>query len=382
MSVKVIYDVIVVGAGPAGAFASLKLSEKGIKTLLIEKKEKVGEPIQCGEGLSEYALIENNIKPEDIFITRKIKGSKTFTPSGHYIIFPIPGFLIKRNIFDKYLTEKAIEKGGKLKTNEKVLSINKKDNFFKVISNKNEYYSKFVILATGPYEGIKGIMYPEVRKITAIEFRFRANNYDDEYLHFYFGDEFKPFYGWVFFHGCETGVGTGFYGKVNNLFAIKTLMKKYGFENGEIVKKIAGKIPFSKFPIPFDPEGVLRIGDAIGAVHPFTAGGIHGALTTGRIAAETIIENFDEKEINKIYYEKIKKLPIFRNSLWNKQEKLFKKTSKEWIEVGKLMDKRVYSKTPWLRAILYLFLHPFSIFNLLFFLSLQKDMKISENYAY
>jgi len=378
-----IYDVIVIGAGPAGAFTSLKLSEKGIKTLLIEKRERIGEPVQCGEGLSEYALRENNIKPEDIFIVRKMKGSKTFTPSGYYLIFPIPGFIIKRNIFDKYLTEKAQEKKTKLKTGEKVLLINKKRDLFEIISDKDKYYSKFVVLATGPYEGIKGILYPEIKKITAIEFRFEPNDIDDEYFHFYFGDDFKPFYGWVFFHGYETGVGTGFYDRGNTLNTIKILIKKYGLEEKKITRKVAGKIPFSKPLFPPDPDGILRTGDAIGAVHPFTAGGIHGALTTGRIAAETIIENFDKKEeINRIYYKKIKKIPIFQNSLWQKQKILFNKSSKEWDEIGKLMNGRDYYKTPWFRAILYLFLHPFSIFNLLYFLNLQKEMKISENYSY
>ena len=186
MSGNKIYDVIVIGAGPAGSFSSLKLSEKGIQTLLIEKRKQIGEPVQCGEGLSEYALKENNIKPEDIFIVRKMKGSRTFTPSGYHLIFPVPGFIIKRNIFDRYLAEKARENGVELKVNEKVLSINKKQNFFEVISNKDKYYSKFVILSTGPHEGIKGIRYPEIRKITAIEFRFKPNNYDDEYFHFYF----------------------------------------------------------------------------------------------------------------------------------------------------------------------------------------------------
>lgn len=383
MRLNKIYDVIVIGAGPSGSFSSFKLSEKGIKTLLIEKKKEIGEPVQCGEGLSEFAFKENKIKKEDFFIDRKIKGSKTFTPKGYYLIFPIEGYLIKRNKLDKYIAELSEEKGTEIKINEKVLCIKKIDNYFKVISNKDEYYSKFIVLAAGPYEGIEGIDYPGLKKIIALEFRFRKNNLDDEYLHFYFGDDFKPFYGWVFFHEEETAIGIGFYGKSNNLNGIKNLIKNYSFTFSERIKNIAGKIPFSKPVFPEDYNGLLRVGDAIGAVHPYTAGGIHGALTTGRIAAETIINNFEDKEmINEIYYKKLKELPLFKESLWNKQKKLFSKTSKEWDEIGKLMNKRIYSKTPWLRTILYLFLNPFSTFNLLFFLNLQKEFKFSENYVY
>ncbi|MEO0280040.1 MAG: NAD(P)/FAD-dependent oxidoreductase [candidate division WOR-3 bacterium] len=382
MMLNKIYDVIVIGGGPSGSFSSLKLSEKGIKTLLIEKKKIIGEPIQCGEGISKFAFDENKIKKEDFFIDRKIKGSKTFTPSGYYLIFPIEGYLIKRNKFDLYLAQLSKEKGTEVKIDEKVLSINKIQNYFKVISNKSEYYSRYIILATGYYEDIKGISYPPIKKIVAIEYRFKKNSFDDEYLYFYFGDDFKPFYGWVFFHNEETGIGTGFYGKNNNLKGIQKLIEKFGFKNREKVKKIAGKIPFSKPLFPKDYKGILRVGDAIGAVHPYTAGGIHGALTTGRIAAETLIDYFEKEGINEIYYKKLKELPLFRDSLWNKQNKLFSKNSKEWDEIGKLMHKRIYSKTPWIRAIFYLFFNPFSTFNLLFFLNLQKEFKFSENYSY
>ncbi|MEO0306160.1 MAG: NAD(P)-binding domain-containing protein, partial [candidate division WOR-3 bacterium] len=157
MMLNKIYDVIVIGGGPSGSFSSLKLSEKGIKTLLIEKKKIIGEPIQCGEGISKFAFDENKIKKEDFFIDRKIKGSKTFTPSGYYLIFPIEGYLIKRNKFDLYLAQLSKEKGTEVKIDEKVLSINKIQNYFKVISNKSEYYSRYIILATGYYEDIKGI---------------------------------------------------------------------------------------------------------------------------------------------------------------------------------------------------------------------------------
>ncbi|MEN3043736.1 MAG: NAD(P)/FAD-dependent oxidoreductase [Candidatus Hydrothermales bacterium] len=382
MKINRIYDVIVVGAGPAGGFSSFKLAEKGLKILLIEKKKIIGEPVQCGEGLSEYALEENKIKKEEIYINRKIKGSKTFTPSGFYFIFPIEGYLIKRNKFDQYLAEISSEKGTEIKKDEIVLCINKINNYFKVISNKDEYYSRYVILATGTHKKIQGINYPKFKEITAIEFRFKKNKIDDEYFHFHFGNDFKPFYGWVFFHNEETGIGSGFYGRKNTIKAIEKLTRCYEFKKLEKIKVVAGRIPFSKPVFPDDPEGLLRVGDSIGAVHPFTAGGIHGALTTGRIAAETIIKFFESRNLNNIYYKKLKKIPIFKNSLWNKQSRLFSKNSKEWDEIGRLMNKRIYKEIPWIRAFFYLFFNPFSTFNILFFLNLQKAFKFSENYSY
>ena len=45
------YDVIVVGAGPAGAMAARHAAEGGASVLLIEKRQEIGDPVRCAEGV-------------------------------------------------------------------------------------------------------------------------------------------------------------------------------------------------------------------------------------------------------------------------------------------------------------------------------------------
>ena len=45
-------DVVVVGAGPAGSTAARTAAEAGLDVVLLEKRQEIGEPVRCAEGLS------------------------------------------------------------------------------------------------------------------------------------------------------------------------------------------------------------------------------------------------------------------------------------------------------------------------------------------
>ncbi|OLS22894.1 MAG: Digeranylgeranylglycerophospholipid reductase [Candidatus Heimdallarchaeota archaeon LC_3] len=55
------FDVIVVGAGPAGTNTATKTAESGLKTIVFEEHQEVGVPVQCGEGISQQLLEYHNI---------------------------------------------------------------------------------------------------------------------------------------------------------------------------------------------------------------------------------------------------------------------------------------------------------------------------------
>jgi len=54
------YDVIVVGAGPAGLRAATKLAKNGINVICLDKKQEIGVPVRCGEGLGLVYFGEAN----------------------------------------------------------------------------------------------------------------------------------------------------------------------------------------------------------------------------------------------------------------------------------------------------------------------------------
>jgi len=52
------YDVVVVGAGPGGSGAALEAARRGLNVLMVEKRQEIGSPKRCGEGLSRNAALD------------------------------------------------------------------------------------------------------------------------------------------------------------------------------------------------------------------------------------------------------------------------------------------------------------------------------------
>lgn len=58
------YDVVVVGAGPAGATAARFAAEQGLQVLLLEKRQEIGSPVRCAEGINRDMLLPF-LEPEE-----------------------------------------------------------------------------------------------------------------------------------------------------------------------------------------------------------------------------------------------------------------------------------------------------------------------------
>lgn len=132
------YDVIIVGAGPAGISASLYTVRRNLKTLIIYKEESA---LEKTKKIENYYGFENGINGEDLY---KI------------------GIKQAQNIGAEVIKDEV--------TNIQADYLNEKGHIFKVGTLNNEFEAKSVILATGnkknktniknmdKYEG-KGISY-------------------------------------------------------------------------------------------------------------------------------------------------------------------------------------------------------------------------------
>lgn len=204
------YDIIVIGAGPAGSTVANVTSNKGFKTLLIEKTKIPGENAVCGGFL--FKEVSDDFKiPQDI-IERELKGTIKYAPNGKYvkIVFDRPyAVSFFRKNFDSFLSERAVENGFELWTQTRAMDVVRKGNRIEgvIVRKKNkkmEIISDVVVAADGVNSlitervGLRKKWKPDQVALAA-QYLFRVGEENiDNYFHVLYSDKIAPIgYGWI-----------------------------------------------------------------------------------------------------------------------------------------------------------------------------------------
>ncbi|RPJ47670.1 MAG: FAD-binding protein, partial [Candidatus Latescibacterota bacterium] len=112
------YDAVVVGAGPGGAIAALRLAEAGLRVLLAEKRERIGFPVRCAEATGPREEIARFVTPEELWFLEGIDGARFVSPRGTVFERATPGIgvMLSRERFDIGLAEAAARAGAEVRT--------------------------------------------------------------------------------------------------------------------------------------------------------------------------------------------------------------------------------------------------------------------------
>ena len=112
------YDVVIVGSGPAGATTARVAAKRGLHVLLVDKKQELGAPIQCSGAVSANALNEAGITPNNEFVSTPIYGFTVYDTHGQPTIVDYRnyrdealGYVVDRRRFDRYLMTMAQRAG-------------------------------------------------------------------------------------------------------------------------------------------------------------------------------------------------------------------------------------------------------------------------------
>ncbi|MEJ2249449.1 MAG: NAD(P)/FAD-dependent oxidoreductase [Candidatus Lokiarchaeota archaeon] len=317
------FDILVVGAGPGGSIAAKVAKDNGFSTCLIEK-EKISEEGRykaCGGALA-WELVEEIDYPESK-IERIIESLELHHTDGDQFSKRGKGAVVWRSVFDKFLTDMAIESGITFKEKEPLIEIKKEKNHYKVKTNKETYKSKFIIAADSVNSPtLKKLNWPNFESkdliLTITKEMKSTNSYINDKLgndavHLFFGieDLIEVGYAWLFPKENFITVGWG-----NQINLIKNSRKQFQkFENLPFVKNTLTECTEEIFkphliPVGLRPilckENVIAVGDAGGIVDPISGKGIPYAMMSGEIAIEAIAKAEKRDKLDKLdeYYRK------------------------------------------------------------------------------
>ena len=332
------YDVVVVGGGPTGAMAAQYASRNGVSTLLIEKRQEIGSPVRCAEGVGKEALIKTGIKLDERWIANEVRGAKLVAPDGTTIDLSSEaagnevGYVLERKLFDRFLVCEAARSGADVLMKTAVKEVIKKEgricgvrvvHFGKV----EEIESKVLIACDGGesqvarFAGIDtSLKLKDVE--SCIQYLMVNVDYDMDFTHFYVGNCYSPGgYIWIFPKGNGVAnVGIGVLGsKIGKRRGyakelLDNFIKKHEeFKKAKIVEYISGVVPVS---LPLEKtamEGMLVAGDAARFTDSLTGGGIVNGMNSGKIAGEVAAEHVNNGTDLKVYEKRWK--TCFQSSL-------------------------------------------------------------------
>ncbi len=292
------YDVVIVGAGPAGSTTAYYASKAGANVLLLDKRKEIGHPVQCGEFIPavdelkemmpETAALNELFNLEAGLISKRTEAIRIFSPKKKTYEIKFNGYTVERREFDKYLVEKAVKEGAELRTGTTVTGFNGK----KLLSKDGEFKGKVVVGADGPLSRVgrwAGLQGP--RRLSRCVLCELPGEFPPV-VEMYFGSAAPGGYAWIIpkAHGANIGLGVqNWYKKPLKPLLLKFLGSK-GL-NKEPKFFSAGHVPVSG-PVPRTVKGnVLVVGDAAGHVMATNGGGIPIAMICGRIAGNVIGEH-------------------------------------------------------------------------------------------
>jgi len=299
---SMLWDVLVVGGGPAGSRAAEVIAREGFEVLVLDRKREIGRPNHCGEGLSEDCLEEIGVSDTMGWIVHQVEGSRIHFPNESYIDFPKRGYSIRRPELDRFLADRAREAGARYQTGTRVLSIKRRNGLWRIKSSRGDFSGRYLVGAGGALCPVAGLFGQRTPRITACQFKVPSfsvkGDSEGKLLHFFHHETYRGGYAWAFHRGEEVAIGAGGVGSPMEM--VKHLCRELDVdpETRRIVE--GGPIPFLQRPLKLVFDHAILCGDSGGFIHPLTKGGIHGAVWSGRLAGECISEALQSGELGRL----------------------------------------------------------------------------------
>ena len=291
------FDVLVVGAGPAGSATAIHLARSGATVLLVDKA-RFPRDKPCGGGLTGRALrhVPCDVEPVvehvvDRMVVRAAYGSKVSKASPRTLIR-----MTQRRRLDQHLVEQAVAAGVEFRDGAAVGDVGVREDAAEASVDGTRVVARFLVGADGANGVVAraiGIDAGIVRGV-ALEGNVSWDELErDPYEETAWVElgVVPGGYGWVFPKGDHANLGVGgWMSEGPKLRAhLDRLAREHRVDPARLESVRGHRLPMRRLGTPAARGHVLLVGDAAGLVDPLSGDGIYEAFVSAKLAAEAIL---------------------------------------------------------------------------------------------
>lgn len=308
------YDVVVVGAGPAGSTAARMLAMGGARVCLVDKA-RFPRPKPCGGALSPRALRHLPNGVENIVRTRIRRAVFTFQSGKPFeVVSAIPmGYMVCREEFDTWLKAGAEAAGATVREGMAVRAVEETAAGITVRAGGDAWSATTVIGADGAHSMVAAQLLPTrpAARYVALEAEVPQDGHPLEDTVLVDVGAYPGGYAWAFPKGDRVNIGamverprarglrTAFATFVTGQPALPAV--PVGSQHAAAVAAPRAA------PVPCARPGVLLVGDAAHLADPFLGEGIYYAVRSGALAARSVLQGAGGTETAALYADRVRK---------------------------------------------------------------------------
>ena len=290
------YEAIIIGAGPSGLHTARRLAERGLDVLVLEKKSRVGEAVNCTGLIGTEVFPEFGLSPDSIL--RNVQDVRLVSPGSSTIDYRHPScfaYVVDRDLFDRGIGDKARAAGAVIETGSAVVDVRQNDDCVEVWSRAAgqepvKSTARVAVLATGVHQDLGRKLGIGCSKQYLHGAQLEVESENEDLPTIFAGNDFAAGgFAWA----VPSRPGMIKYGLITEgdakasfqAFAEKHLNRgsdRYGGRKVQF-KAIAQGLTSRTFG-----RRVLAVGEAAGPVKTTTGGGVAFGLRCAEIAADVV----------------------------------------------------------------------------------------------
>ncbi|WGI17414.1 NAD(P)/FAD-dependent oxidoreductase [Methanonatronarchaeum sp. AMET-Sl] len=294
-----LYDLIVVGASPAGLQAANIVAERGFDVLVIEKRSDFSIDPGPADTSFDGFFRQMGFEPVSDYITHRLEGMRITSPLNTTLEINTPGFSIDREKFDRYYLDKALGVGASVELGRRVNRIDIDEKVSVITEDGKKFRSRAIVIGSGTRDklinqvGLNTMRYPnDLAK--SIQVEMEGVEVPETHFHYYLGKKVSP--GWK---ATISPKGDGrasigcFVRDADPEKYLDRFLERSMFDGAEIIRIQRGEDQIITIPSQLVNDRVMVVGGAAGQA------GIAFAMAAGRLSGKVAVRALKQKNLRK-----------------------------------------------------------------------------------